>query len=58
MSSFFSKNITLYGIFNDQIFNDTLTNNIVTFEQLGPDFFLTPSLALLMSTQTYVFMEK
>ena len=23
--------------FNDQSYNDTLTNNIVSFEQLGPD---------------------
>ena len=39
MSSFathiFSKNISLYAIFNDQGFNDTLTNDIVSFEQLG-----------------------
>ena len=32
-SHFFSKNIS---IFNDQSFNDTLTNDIVSFEQLGP----------------------
>ena len=32
---FFSTNITLYAIFNDQSFNDTLTNDIVSFEQLG-----------------------
>ena len=32
---FFSKNIIIYAIFNDQCFNDTLTNNIVSFEQLG-----------------------
>ena len=24
-------------IFNDQSFNDTLTNDVVSFEQLGPD---------------------
>ena len=36
-SHFFSKNITIYAIFNDQSFNDTLTNDIVSFEQLGPD---------------------
>ena len=36
-SHFFSKNISLYAIFNDQNFNDMLTNkNIVSFEQLGP----------------------
>ena len=33
---FFSKNISIYAIFNDQSFNDTLTNDII-FEQLGPD---------------------
>ena len=34
-SHFFSKNISVYAIFNDQSFNNTLTNNIVSFEQLG-----------------------
>ena len=34
-SHFFSKNISIYAIFNDQSFNDTLTNDIVSFEQLG-----------------------
>ena len=34
-SHFFSKNISVYAIFNDQSFNDTLTNAIVSFEQLG-----------------------
>ena len=34
---FFSKNISLYAISNDQSFNDTLTSDIVIFEQLGPD---------------------
>ena len=37
---FFSKNISIYVIkklFNDQSFNDTLTNDIVSFEQLGPE---------------------
>ena len=38
--SFFSKNISIYAIFNDQSFNDMLTNNIIIFEQLGPDIFL------------------
>ena len=32
----FSKNISIYTIFNDQSFNDTLTKDIVSFEQLGP----------------------
>ena len=35
-SHFFSKNISVYAIFDDQRFNDTLTNDIVSFEQLGP----------------------
>ena len=41
-SHFFSKNISIYAIFNDQSFNNMLTNNTVSFEQLGPDkyFFL------------------
>ena len=33
--TFFSK--TMSAIFNDQSFNDTLTNHIVSFEQLDPD---------------------
>ena len=36
--TFFSKNISVYAIFDDQRLNDTLTNNIVSFEQLGPEF--------------------
>ena len=35
-SHFFYKNISIYAIFNDQSFNNTLTNDIVSFEQLGP----------------------
>ena len=34
-SHLFSKNISISSIFNDQSFNDTLTNGIVSFEQLG-----------------------
>ena len=34
---FFSKNIIIYAIFNDQSFNDILTKGIVSFEQLGSD---------------------
>ena len=37
---FLSKNVSVYAIFNDQSFNNTLTNNIVSFEQLGPGIFL------------------
>ena len=32
-----SKNISVYAIFNDQSFNDTLTNDIFSFEHLDPD---------------------
>ena len=35
-SHFFGKNISIYAIFNDQSFNDTLTNDMVSFEQMGP----------------------
>ena len=34
--TFFSKNISVYAIFDDQNFNDTLINDIVSFEQPGP----------------------
>ena len=36
-SHFFSKNISVHAIFNDQSFNNMLTDDIVSFEQLGPD---------------------
>ena len=36
---FFGKNISVYSIVNNQSFNDMLSNNIVSFEQLGPVFF-------------------
>ena len=32
----FAKNISAYAIFNDQSFNDTLTN--ISFEQLGSNY--------------------
>ena len=35
--TFFSKNISIYAIVNDKSFNDTLTKDIISFEQLGPD---------------------
>ena len=34
-----AKNISVYVIFKDQNLNYTLTNDIVSFEQLGSDFF-------------------
>ena len=36
LTFFFSKNINIYAIFNDQSFNDMLTNDSVSFEQLSP----------------------
>ena len=39
LPTFFSKNISVYARFDDQNFNDTLTNDIVSFEQLGPEFY-------------------
>ena len=39
-SHFFSKNISVYAIFNDQSFNNILTNDIVSFEQLGPKVYV------------------
>ena len=33
------KNISIYAIFNDQSFNKMLTNDIISFEQLGPGIF-------------------
>ena len=32
---FFSKSIIIYAIFNDQSWRNTLTNDIVSFKQLG-----------------------
>ena len=37
LTFFFAKNISVYAIFIDQGFNDTLINDIVSFEQLGSD---------------------
>ena len=36
LTFFFCKNISIYAVLNDQSFNDTLTKDIVSFEQLGP----------------------
>ena len=41
LTFFCSKNSSIYAIFNDQRFNDTLTNDIVCFEQLGPYILVT-----------------
>ena len=36
LTFFAEKYICVYAIVNDQSFNDTLTNDIASFEQLGP----------------------
>ena len=46
-SHFFSKTISIYAIFNVQSFNVALTNDIVSFKQLGPD--------ALDSNKTYMY---
>ena len=38
----FSKNISVYAIVNNHSFNDTLINDIVSFEQVGPGVCLPP----------------
>ena len=38
-SHFFSKNISIHPVFNDQRFNDTLTNDSISFEHLGPGWY-------------------
>ena len=35
----FQQNISIFDIFNDKSFKDMLTNDIVSFEQLGPGLF-------------------
>ena len=35
--TFFQLNISIYAIYNDQSFNNILTNDTVSFKQMGPD---------------------
>ena len=37
LTSFSAKILVYMPLFNDQNVNDTLTNDMVSFEQLGPD---------------------
>ena len=37
-SHFFQQNIRVYAIFNDHSVNDTLTNDIISFEQHDPEW--------------------
>ena len=36
LTFFFQQKISVYALFNDQNFNDMLTNDTVSFEPLGP----------------------
>ena len=36
--TFFQQKFSIYATYNDQSFKDMLTNDIVSFEQLGPEF--------------------
>ena len=48
-----------YTIFNDQNFNNTLTNHIVSFEQLGPDWRLITYIFFIQENWTkWVVMVK
>ena len=49
LTFFSAKTISIYAIFNDQSFNDTLINDIVSFEHLGPDKY-----AYLRQTSEYL----
>ena len=53
-SRFYSINISVYAIFNDQNFNDTLTDDIVSFEQLGPADRSKAALLLQFSFRLYL----
>ena len=37
--TFLGKTISVYAIFNDQSFSDTLINDSFSFEQLGPELY-------------------
>ena len=55
--TFFSKNISIYAIFNDQRFNNKLTNDIVNFEQIGPGYGVARKLSyrILSNYHTYPY---
>ena len=48
--TFFSKNISVYAISDDQNLNDMLTKDNVSFEQLGPPAHLFSSPSILQYT--------
>ena len=54
-SHFSAKNINVYAIFNDQSFNDTLANDIASFEQLDPGVY---SVLLAWGSSVYLLSSK
>ena len=52
-SHFFSKNINIHAIFHGQRFNSMLTNDIVSFEQLGPDEMIILTFTTLWANSAY-----
>ena len=55
LTCFFSKNISVYAIFNNQNFTDTLTNDIVCFEQLDPGWYFAHAQADLHLCILHIF---
>ena len=55
-SIFLSNNISIYVIFNDQSFNDTLTIDIISFKQLGREFLFHASISCNMLCCNYTAM--
>ena len=53
LTFFFSKNISVFAIFNDQSFNSMLTNDFVSFEELGPDKYFSCFLKKIYNVGTY-----
>ena len=54
--TFFQQKYSVHAIFNDQSFNDTLPNDIVTFEQLGPEILSESSFHFIkLSASTFKF---
>ena len=55
--TFFNKNMSINAILNGQSFKDTLTNGIVSFEQLGPIFFFLNLYAVTFYFSNFIFCQ-
>ena len=53
---FFQQKFSIYAIFNDQSFNDMLTNDILSFEQRGPGHIVVPDKALFQTKIADIFL--